>query len=250
MQPALPTILVLTLICATAFALIHLGVRRLAFLETVPRHGWLSFSAGVAVAYVFLHVLPELAAHEETFASALDVAGETAEAWVYSLALVGLAVFYGLERLAHGSRSRSRSDRGTDAVEAHLFWLHLGPFLLYNLLIGYLLLHREQADLWSLALYAVAMSLHFVTVDLGLLEHHKQRYQRAGRWLAATAVLGGWALGLLVALPALAIGGLFAFLAGSVLLNVLKEELPEQRAARFWPFGLGAALYGALLLVL
>jgi hypothetical protein len=43
---------------------------------------------------------------------------------------------------------------------------------------------------------------------------------------------------------------LFAFLAGGVVLNVLKEELPEERESRFWAFALGAASYTALLLVL
>lgn len=244
----MPAIDLLTLLCAAVFALIHLSIRRLEFLEGGPRHAWLSFSGGVAVSYVFLHVLPELGAHQRVFAEALALPAETAEAWVYSLALLGLAVFYGLERLAKGSRARSLEAGGADRVEAELFWLHLGPFGLYNLLIGYLLLHREESGLWSLATYFVAMALHFVTADLGLREHHKERYAHRGRWLLAGAVLGGWLLGLLVALPPIAIGGCFAFLAGGVLLNVLKEELPEERATRFWPFGVGAALYAALLL--
>lgn len=245
----MPSFDLLTFLCAAVFALIHLGAQRLSFLERRPRHGWLSFSGGVAVAYVFLHVLPELAAHEATFAQALDLPGEAAEAWVYALALLGLAVFYGLERLAKDSRARSRAAGGDDRVEGELFWLHLGPFALYNLMIGYLLLHREQAGLASLSFYFVAMALHFVTSDLGLAGHHKERYRRHGRWLLAGAGLAGWALGAGVTAPPLAIGGLFAFLAGGVLLNVLKEELPEERESRFWPFGLGAAGYGVLLLL-
>ena len=35
---------------------------------------------------------------------------------------------------------------------------------------------------------------------------------------------------------------------GSVVLNVLKEELPDDQDSRFWPFALGAAAYSALLL--
>jgi hypothetical protein len=41
-----------------------------------------------------------------------------------------------------------------------------------------------------------------------------------------------------------------AFVAGGVILNVLKEELPEERESRFWAFALGAAGYGALLLAI
>ena len=32
-------------------------------------------------------------------------------------------------------------------------------------------------------------------------------------------------------------------------MNVLKEELPEERQSRFWAFAVGAASYAALLLI-
>lgn len=41
----------------------------------------------------------------------------------------------------------------------------------------------------------------------------------------------------------------FAFLAGGMILNVLKEELPEERESRFTAFLSGAAGYAALLLL-
>ena len=52
------------------------------------------------VAYVFLHVLPELSRHRRTFAESLGVGEERAEVWVYLVALLGLSAFYGLERIA------------------------------------------------------------------------------------------------------------------------------------------------------
>jgi hypothetical protein len=47
-----------------------------------------------------------------------------------------------------------------------------------------------------------------------------------------------------------AVDVLFAFLAGGVILNVLKEELPEERQSRYLPFAAGAAVYAALLAVM
>ena len=44
------------------------------------------------------------------------------------------------------------------------------------------------------------------------------------------------------------IGGLFAFLAGGIILNVLKEELPEERQSYFLPFLLGVILYAGLIM--
>ena len=40
-----------------------------------------------------------------------------------------------------------------------------------------------------------------------------------------------------------------AFLAGGVILNVLKEELPEERKSRIAPFFIGAFGYAAILLL-
>lgn len=38
-----------------------------------------------------------------------------------------------------------------------------------------------------------------------------------------------------------------AFVAGGIVLNMLKEELPEDRHSRFWPFALGALISTVLL---
>lgn len=73
----------LTAALALAFALVHIFIDRLSFLDTVPRSRWLSFAGGVAVSYVFLHILPELGAHQETFALALDLGAQAAETRVY-----------------------------------------------------------------------------------------------------------------------------------------------------------------------
>jgi len=76
------------------------------------------------------------------------------------------------------------------------------------------------------------------------------RVPRAGRMLVlAAAVLAGRAVGLLFEVSEAALAVLFAFLAGGVVMNVLKEELPEERESRFWAFVLGAGLYAAVLLV-
>jgi hypothetical protein len=42
---------------------------------------------------------------------------------------------------------------------------------------------------------------------------------------------------------------LLALLAGGVILNVMKEELPEERESRFWASATGSAVYATLLLL-
>ena len=86
-----------------------------------------------------------------------------------------------------------------------------------------------------------------MTNDYGLRKDYKHRYDDLGRWMLAGAIFLGWILGLTVDVHETVLGFLFAFLAGGVVLNVLKEELPEERNSRFWPFFFGSAGYAALL---
>lgn len=237
--------LVLTGASAVAFALIHVLIGKLTFLDVMPRSRWLSFAGGVAAAYVFLHILPELGGHQETFAEGLEIGERAAEVWVYLVAFSGLALFYGLERAVKTSRKLSARDR----VESKILWLHLVSFGIYNVLVGYLLLHREEPGLWSLSIFTIAMSLHFVTNDYGLRQDQKDQYDAVGRWVIAGAVISGWALAVFASLPQIIIGFIFAFLAGGVVLNVLKEELPGERQSRFWPFALGGVSYAILLIL-
>lgn len=246
------------LLALAVLMVVHVVTPSLRFLEGSPRSIWLSIAGGVSVAYVFVHLLPELAAAEEKIARATS--GKTfAEHHVYLIALLGLAAFYGLDRLAKTSRSKRqgtplRSGRSAEAAEAgtspKVFWIHTGSFAIYNALIGYLLLHREMMTLGALAFFTVAMALHFVVTDYSLNEDHKAPYRHTGRWVLVAAVVAGFLVGAATEVSEAVIAVLTAFLAGGIILNVLKEEVPSERESRFWAFASGMAGYAALLLTL
>lgn len=238
--------LVATGLLALGFTLIHLLIGRLAFLRAIPRSRWLSAAGGVAVAYVFLHVLPELAEGQARVRAHLEPAGAALGRHVYLIALIGLATFYGLERMVRSVGGGVETDAATAAA---VFRLHIGAFAVYNLLLSYLLLHREDQAHADLLLYFVAIGLHLVTTDFGLRQDAPARYDRHARWVLSVAVLAGWLLGLLVELSEPVLAMLFAFVAGGIVLNVLKEELPEERQSRFSAFALGAGGYAVVLLL-
>ncbi len=52
--------LALTAALALSLAAIHVFAGKLRFLDVTPRSRWLSAASGISVAYVFVHVLPEL----------------------------------------------------------------------------------------------------------------------------------------------------------------------------------------------
>jgi hypothetical protein len=243
-------IIVVSLLAVVVLATVHLLAGKLRFLAVTPRSVWLSIAGGISVSYVFVHLLPDLAEEQQTIREAAGESFGFLEYHVYLVALIGLATFYGLERSAKISRQRKRSAGKEDSTGSGVFWLHTASFALYNALIGYLLLHREQPGLGSLIFFSFAMGVHFVVNDFGLREDHKVSYDRIGRWILAAAVIAGWLAGLLFEVSEAAIAVLFAFLAGGVIMNVLKEELPEERKSRFWAFALGALAYAAILLTL
>ncbi len=249
--------LTITLLAAAILAVVHIITPSLKFLDGTPRSVWLSIAGGVSVSYVFIHFLPELAAGQEKIRQAASGIG-LAERHVYFIALAGLLVFYGLDRLAKTSRSQRQGEpvSGGRASEAsaeantspQVFWVHMASFSVYNALVGYLLLHREVMTPGALAFFTVAMALHFVVTDYALTEDHKAPYQRVGRWILIAAVFVGWAIGAGTEVSDAAIAALTAFLGGGVVLNVLKEEVPSERRSRFWAFTLGAGGYAVLLL--
>jgi len=246
---SIPELTVLAGFLAVGLALVHVFSGHLHFLRVIPRSRILSLGSGASVAYVFVHVLPDLSEAQTSIQESFGPALAFLELHVYLVALLGMVTFYGLERAAKLSRQRKQDLGQGNATTLQVFWLHVGSFAVYNALIGYLLVHREIPGRASLFWFAIAMALHFTVNDHGLREHHKKKYDHIGRWVLAAAIIVGWVIGSNTKIAEGAIAILFSFLAGSIMLNVLKEELPEERESRFWAFALGAAGYAALLIV-
>jgi hypothetical protein len=94
------------------------------------------------------------------------------------------------------------------------------------------------------------MALHFLVTDHGLRDDHNEVYDETGRWILAGGVIAGLVIGLATTVTEPVVSNLFALLAGGIVLNVIKEELPEQCQSNFWAFGGGAAAYSLVLLFL
>lgn len=241
----------LTFALALGFVAIHLYSRFLPFINRTPRSMLLSVAGGISVAYVFIHLLPELNRHNQVLDEKIQSGALTFfENHTYIVAMLGLAVFYGLERMVKVSKKKQQEDKNIDRPSIGVFWIHVSAFFLYNTLIGYLLLQGERKSVMELLFYFLALAVHFVTSDNSLRNAHKDVYDRMGRWVLAAAILIGWALGLTVEVSESAIAVLFATLAGGVILNVMKEELPEEKESNFWAFASGMVGYTILLLLL
>jgi hypothetical protein len=210
------------------------------------RRALISAAAGVSVAYVFVDILPELA---DLNLGLREATGGLpfAEQRIYLLALLSFVVMYGLEHIVLTRRQHRRGS--VERMERDpIYWLHVAGFAAYSALIGYLLVERAERGQFELALYVLAMAIHFLVVNHSLAEEHGELYRRHGRWYLAASVAAGWALGALAPLSEIAFARLFAVLAGGVVITSLRSELPDDRRGRFWPFCLGAIGFALLLL--
>jgi zinc transporter ZupT len=239
--------MLVTFISALVLAGVHVFSGSLHFLDRIPRSRWLSFAGGVAVALVFLEILPELAESQETVARALDPFSAL-QNHAYIIALAGLALFYGMDRMVKTSRQRRRDEGAEDHTSDGVFWLSMGVVATKNLTVGYLLA-REPRTAVGLLLFTFALALEFMVGDRGMHADHQANYDRVGRWLLAGVLVVGWMAGVTGAVPDLGVTVLSALLAGMIVLNVLKEELPQERQSRFWAFVLGLVVYGGVLLI-
>ncbi|MDY6939243.1 MAG: hypothetical protein SWY16_16440 [Cyanobacteriota bacterium] len=236
------------LLLAVSLALVHICAGKIQYLNYLRRRWWISIAGGVSISYIFLDILPELGQAQEEVEQSVGFFVKYLEKHVYLLALIGLAVFYGLEKLALRSRNYRQKMHDRDFTRVGIFWVHILSFAIYNGILGYLFREAEERGTLECFLLFFALALHFIVNDIGLREHHKYIYDRLGRWILAGAIVFGWLVGQAVRVDEAAIAAIWAFTAGGIILNVLKEELPEEQESHFGLFAAGAAIYSVVLL--
>lgn len=195
---------------------------------------WGSFAGGMAMAYVFLHLLPEL-----------DEAHERIGDVIHLLILVGFLAYYGLEHVIHrqsaGAAAESDTARGMFSVHLTIGWIYT-----------WLLIYAMPDQLQENGIYAVpitvALILHVLHKQYNLRQSHKPAFDAWGRYVLAAAPIAGWFADFVADAPdPLVSGVLVALLSGAMLHTVFREELPEHPKANFGAFCGGSAVYAVLV---
>jgi hypothetical protein len=164
---------------------------------------------------------------------------------VYTAALVGFLLFYGLENMVSRSAARDRV-QGEHAFRL-TYRLQLGGFSAYGGLVGYLMVHQRSLPT---LLYLIAMGLHFLAVNHSLEREYGPTYNHSGRWLLAAAILVGGCAGIYTSMSEELLATLLGFNSGGVVIDSMVMELPTEKEGRFSPFCLGAIGYSLLLLLI
>lgn len=241
-----------TLIAAGSFALVHIFVNKLRFLDKSPGV-WKSAAGGVGIAYAFLVLLPKLAAVQGILQGATDsgLYGFLVH-HSYLVALAGLILYYGMDAAVENVLARPDS-RALRPVVRLLVCAHAGSLSGYYLLVSYLMVEQKDPSsigYLSLCLFAGAMILHFGTVDHGLLHKFGALYERYVRWAFVVASLGGWFLAVATEIPYTSLALLNSLFAGALIVLTLKEKTQGSDRVHFRAFLAGVTGYALLLLTI
>jgi hypothetical protein len=221
----------------------HLFATRLVRITWISSDYFLSFSAGISAAYVFLHMLPELVEGNAAIGkllSGLDPLTPFLELAIFAIAMVGFVVYYALA--LHVEKESPRGQADISFRVAMLF------YALLNFCVAYAMPLRVQTGLAYTIIFTVAIGLHNVILDLHLMDWFPKRYARYGRLILAGSLAAGWGVSAISdPIHVVFVALMIAFLSGAILYQVLGQELAHKKARRFPYFVSGIVLITVLL---
>ena len=204
----------------------------------------------MAVAYVFVYMLPELDEAGSTFVEATRNLGlPLPDDRVYVAALAGFVLLYGVEHLRKWSRQNPEpeGESGADGT----FVLHVGGFAAYVLLVTLTMAESAVRGELPTALFCFAMALHFLGIAGDLFKEHGALYSTRGRYIMAAAVLAGWMIGANLPVPPATLATLLGVVSGAASWSIARYRSPPgEKDGRFGAFVLGAGGYALVLLLL
>jgi hypothetical protein len=218
------------------FSCVHLWAEKGRGFGLLSRSRLLSLGGGVAIAYVFVDLLPKLGKSNLLIERVLSGFFPYFERHAFVAALLGFLLFFFVDR----SPSKWFKDEK--------YTITMIAYALFNFLVGYAVVNKDNPEVQPLVLFTIAMALHYFTNDYTLCESHGSDYRRQGRWILIASLFFGWLAGVSIHLSETAIALISAFIGGGVIMNVMRHELPEKKANSVGVFLISAFVYTSILL--
>lgn len=215
---------------------VHLFAYKMQAIDRLSHGRFLSVGGGIAIAYIFIDLLPKLSEADNIVRNFLASIFPYFERHVYVIALFGFLLFFLVDRSTNSAWERTG------------YWLSIGSYALFNFLIGYAVSYEDDPSIQPLALFTFAMALHYFTNDYTLMRNNSTTYRTYDRFILVICLILGWLFGNWFMISDAAIALVNAFIAGGVIMNVTRHELPMDNPNNSGTFLLGAIFYTIVLL--
>ncbi len=178
-----------------------------------------SFGGGVAIAYIFLVLFPEL-----------DIAHQWLGEHIHLVTLVSFLSFYIIELVLAadiaGTRLAAHLPHRSLTPATRAFWFHLGILWVFIFMIVFTM-PESRADSVVFAVFGtLTIALRLIYKDYVLRMHQDDRYQASGRYLLTIAPITGVIAHWLFEPTEVVLDIFVAILAGGILQSVFRQELP------------------------
>lgn len=216
-------------------SIIHLFANQAKILGWIWHGRFLSFAAGISFAYVFVDLLPALEQGQPVLKRTFEDFIPYFDRHAYLIALMGVLFYYGIHTQSLGTSKFN-------------FWTSITGYLIFNFFVGATLSDSSNPDIQPLALYTFALGMHYFIRDHSAGNENIGLYEKQARWCLVVALFLGFIIGTLAKIPDSIIAIVISFLAGGILLNALRYELPKREQLGYCFFVLGSLFYTALVL--
>ena len=233
-------------------ALGHIASSKLNMLDSIKQRGWVSFSAGSSVAYVFTHVFPEIGIFQQQIIGHSGHGEHVNFVYqpLYLVALSGLCLLYLMNTIEADFRHPDSHKLQQHKHYMQFFTVKVFFYFLYNVMIAYLITTRPGQGFMNLTLIVAAVTMHFVVFNTTIREVYESLYDIVVRWVASAGLMIGWILGVTTLFPELLIMTVFSFVGGMITYVALKHELPETKHKAPFHFLAGTLLYALIVLAI
>jgi len=189
----------------------------------------ISFSAGVAIAYIILKLFPEIS-------SSAVIEGKT----IFLYALLGFVSLNLVEQYIYkGVENKKNSFTYHKSM-------HVAYFFIYNFFIGMILVNFASKGLMQAFLFFVPFLLYIIIKTLPQEFNFKHG---TSKFLYSSASLFGAYIGIAYLEFTMSIfGELISFITGTLLYSVIRESLPSEKTERPLYFMLGVVFYALIII--
>ena len=239
-----------SLLGAILLSIVLLLTGRLKFLDR-PGNGFLDVASGIAIAYVFVDILPHLAGKQRRLSGVIESGmWQYLEHHVYLIALAGFCLYLGIELSLNRGREKPGRDAGSMNGEQFLVWLVALSIWLYSFFMGYFLAEQATHSYEPTLLFSLAVACHFIGLNHVFYRQRPAIYEGKLRYVYAIAPLLGCLTGIVTELSDAAFAVGFSWLAGGVISSAMSLELPRIQSSRqFCMFSLGVAGFAGLIIL-